>query len=989
MADEKYYQLGTHTEEQWQELHAELIADGNTYEAVPTRTVTVDDDKQHSPTRGSYLLTDEEATALKSDSRVRFINIDYSKYEEFKPPPDELQAVRPELVNRYSSGSVENHRNTSTVLLGSLTPNRTGYQLYRHMQFLDPWVDGALAENAIVNTTIQQYANGKHVDLVVADEGMWLGHPEFQSNCVEFFSQTTELEKPIGYTGGNLLPGNGTCDVLDLVLDAPYYIDPEWFNASTDPEYNNGAIIDVVGDGSDFFKREVTVNGVRIMAAGGVGGQTAVPDAFVEKVARMFELFTDPTGTGINETAQRALIQNLSGDTGTYHAGKPTIQRVARGAGADYSTNFLTDAGIIFWNLTDLFDATVQNDMVWYLNSTGGSPGDGDQDAQEVIEHVFHTIHMHGLDAQTLKLYPFLSSDWNTGPLYNAMVEAYDGGFWDSSGYGGNAWKTDGDAFEVAAKEYLYLLNFCMFDYSSLWEGGSLSPEWSDSMRTPAGIQSNNPLGYALHNSYIAPVISKPTLATIRNIFQDGDTGDPTVAGASGYNVTVTDRLTTRWDGTIVPVESVARDWWGNASQRSAKFANEGTVTVTSNYTRSNCNGDNTAKPPGTEGRHGTPCGALAFGRTQGWAYNANKWNLDLYGSLGIGIEQGFDLQKLFHRLKPINPVYQTKDPTLSSNSWGYRSDKSPSSLNANVSNATTLYYTHRATANVSYTTETGIAWLSHMGTQGDSGRWKGQMKTNSLTTALDEMIEEGVIFVGAAGNSNQKVVKEGHPDYDNYITTTDAGSLEDSSVFEFGVEVYGTTNRTGFPQQGGRYTNADGNTDYKTINIGALDDNYGTGSTERKVGYSDRGNQIDVFAAADGTLAANKMYTELSDRPDTYPGFTESEVATDCAFSGTSAACPVAAGFLTTVLEHNRDWTWKELKEWTLNLNTQDSSDFYVGVESTTPNDANWTDYPSLEGASPRVLYQAPWDERFKTGKRRITNKLTIKGAANFRLKK
>lgn len=683
MADEKYYQLGTHTEEQWQELHAELIADGNTYEAVPSRVVEVDDDKQHSATRGSYLLTEEEATALKSDSRVRFINIDYSKYEEFKPPPDELQAVRPELVNRYSSGSVENHRNTSTVALGSLTPNRTGYQLYRHMQFLDPWVDGGLAENAIVNTTIQQYATGKNVDLIVADEGMWLGHPEFQSNCVEFFSQTTELEKPIGYTGGNLLPGNGTCDVLDLVLDAPYYIDPEWFDA-------------------------------------------------------------DP----------------------------------------------------------------------------------------------------------------------------------------------GN-------------------------------------------------------------------------------------------------------RLTSRWDGTTVPQESVARDWWGNASQRSAKFANEGTVTVTSNYTRSNCNGDNTAKPPGTEGRHGTPCGALAFGRTQGWAYNANKWNLDLYGSLGIGIEQGFDLQKLFHRLKPINPVYQTKDPTLSSNSWGYRSDKSPSSLNANVSNATTLYYNHRATANVSYTTETGIAWLSHMGLTGDSGRWKGQMKTNSLTTALDEMIDEGVIFVGAAGNSNQKVVKEGHPDYDNYITTTDAGSLEDSSLFEFGVEVYGTTNRTGFPQQGGRYTNADGNTDYKTINIGALDDNYGTGSTERKVNYSDRGEQIDVFAAADGTLAANKMYTELSDRPDTYPGFTESEVATDCAFSGTSAACPVAAGFLTTVLEHNRDWTWKELKEWVLSLTVQDASDFYIGAESTTPNDANWTDYPSLEGAEPRVLYQAPWDERYKTGKRRVTNKLTIKGAANIRLRK
>jgi len=36
---------------------------------------------------------------------------------------------------------------------------------------------------------------------------------------------------------------------------------------SSDSEYNNGAIINLTGDGSNFFSREVTVNGVRIVAA--------------------------------------------------------------------------------------------------------------------------------------------------------------------------------------------------------------------------------------------------------------------------------------------------------------------------------------------------------------------------------------------------------------------------------------------------------------------------------------------------------------------------------------------------------------------------------------------------------------------------------------------------------------------------------------------------------------------------------------------------
>jgi hypothetical protein len=338
--------------------------------------------------------------------------------------------------------------------------------------------------------------------------------------------------------------GEPTFDTNHFSLSAnDYFVTPDISSdIQGDLEYSNGAIINVTGDGSDFFKREVTTNGVRIMGAGTVGGQTAVPDAWLEKVARMVELFTDPNGAGINKTYQRELIKTLSGDTGTYHAGFPTIQRVARGAGADYSTNFLTDSGAEYWNLTDLYDNHVQNDMVWYLNSTGDGYGDGDIDAQEVIEHIFHTLHMHGLPAEDIKLYPYISSDWASGDLYAAMEEAYDDGKWDPSGYNNpsNDWKTNGDAFEVAAKEYLFLLNFAMFEYTELWENGSLSPEWTDDMRTQAGIQTNNPLGYAFHNTYIAPVISKPSLATIRSIFQDGNTpaqDDPSLAGESGYVV--------------------------------------------------------------------------------------------------------------------------------------------------------------------------------------------------------------------------------------------------------------------------------------------------------------------------------------------------------------------------------------------------------------------------------------------------------------------
>lgn len=658
---EKYYQLGTHTADQFFEIH-DLLCSETSEENIPDRECTCHDDKIHSPTRGTFLLTDEEAAALKNDSRIKFINIDYSMYDEFKPPQDELQAVRPSLLARYA-GTVKNYRefevsNTLPGVISSNDANRTGYQIYRHQQFLDPWVDGNNADNDVLEVNLSQYGTGKNIDVIVADEGCWIGHPEFQ-NSVTLQSDGSPIANPADYVGGNALPGNGTCDVLDIALDGPYYLDPEWFDADPD------------------------------------------------------------------------------------------------------------------------------------------------------------------------------------------------------------------------------------------------------------------------------------------------------------------NRLETRWDGTIVPTEQSARNWWFSPANRSPQFAGIGSILLSGAYTRATTQGSNTAQPSSFfEGQHGTPCCALTFGRTQGWAYNANKWMLDLYGSNGAGIETGFDMQKMFHVYKPVNPLFGTKNPTISSNSWGYRaSDKG----------AVDDWYHFRADGPIQYGGfNAEPLFISHMGLTGDGGRWKSEMKTNSLTTAQDELIDAGVIFVVAAGNSNQKQVNYGHPDFNNFISAGALDTIDESSYTEFGVEVTGTTNRRGFPQQGGKTVDELNRVTYKTINVGALDDDF-NGGLEAKVNYSDRGNGIDVYAAGDGTLAANKNYTNEGIRPDTYTGL--SLTAYDCAFGGTSAACPVVAGFLATVLEHNRDWTYKEIQEWLSKLDVQDPSDFYYGAESTTATEVNWNDYQSLEGGDARVLYQGPFDARYVAGPRRVVD--------------
>jgi hypothetical protein len=843
---EKFYSVGCYTSSGWDHIHEELTCDGCDDEScIPKRCVECCDEKQHSETRAVYLLTDEEAEDLKNHPDVKFVNLDTTKYPEiFKPPAKELYNVN----FRYTENS-KHYRDAISVGLpedpDEADINRSGYQLLRCAKRSDEWVG---IDTTIIQNRIPYTLDGTDVDVIVGDDGCWFGHPEFQSNTGN---------GPTNYRGGNVLPGNGTCDLLDLVLDAPYHIDPEWFDAN---------------------------------------------------------------------------------------------------------------------------------------------PGS---------------------------------------------------------------------------------------------------------------------------------------------------------------------RLTTRWDGTIVPVESVARSWWSNSSQRSEQFSSIGTVSVLSTYTRIyNCGTNDTISQVGD---HGTPCAALTYGRTQGWAFNANKWTLNVYNVNGIEIEAYFDMMKIFHLNKPINPKYGTKNPTVSSNSWGYRSTSHRSNSNPAAPN----YYFYRqgtsggvgvaytAAINSNALTQGTIPnFMRYVGWYGDGLRMKGEHLPNSLLEAGEELINSGVIFVGAAGNSNQKQVSPSHPDYNNYWSTNAQGSnasLSNATHLEFGITAYNTVNRRGFPQQLGKTQN----NEYPVINIGALDDDYQPNQKERKVDYSDMGNEIDVYAPADGTLTANRGYAPVGVRPDTYPGssiftigavglassssfmtgdqlsllpnsgrrittlnnnsatitsitssilgsasltpsttptighptygaeddgfwditlpwninfgnlttdkvyvntnsyvlfgtrptlntydesigwtYTQSQPPhskifitaadgsaqriyfgtegsapnrtyrirfeghtdyvggilgsptieweiifyentpnqidlqigknqrisppTDTTFSGTSAACPVAAGLIATIMQENRDWDWRKLKKYlrTSMLTQTTTRSFYQGSESRTANDSNWADVNSLEGGKSVVIY-------------------------------
>jgi len=574
----KRYAVGCYTPEDWEYIHEVLMQDGTLEDNIPNNAVKCTNIKDHSLTRAVYLLDDEEVEQLRKHSRVKYVEIDVPSYhEEFFLPPDELKmgAVRP---YRYQT-PVKVYRDWKTTQQIDPTPppysgteiNRTGYQLLRCQQKDNPWYQGSASNpyydnwsSNIFHDRLLQYGDGTDVDVIVSDEGCWIGHVEFMSNPIPIAGSTvSSVELPVNYIGGNVLDRTAKCEVLDLVLDGPYYIDPDWFDADS-------------------------------------------------------------------------------------------------------------------------------------LN-----------------------------------------------------------------------------------------------------------------------------------------------------------------------------RLETRWDGTVVPTDSAAVEWWTDSTKRSLQFSGIGTIqSGFINYTRANVCGSYLSRPQnGTS--HGTQCAANAFGRTQGWAYNANKWVINSYGYNDIGVENAFDIQKIFHQYKPVNPKYGNRNPTVSSNSWGYRAVAHRLGLGI------TQYYFYRQGASGG----TGVAFnastssdgtlpffMRFIGLYGDADRIAGEMKDNSLSDAAEEMINAGVIMIAAAGNANRKQVGSAHSDYNNYFSISSGYALTESTHSFGGMTFLNTVNRRGFPGTSGKYVDPQtGQVVYPVINVGALDDIQFPSTTsdvdkiykERIAIYSDRGEEVDLYAPGDGTVSA------------------------------------------------------------------------------------------------------------------------------------
>ena len=197
------YTLAVTSPEDWNSIHNALIVDSNE-DGIPDRKVTCADSKEHSPTRGTYELTEEEANEIAKHPKVKWIELSPIHHPDSYPEPRPTTKRFKKNVKVYRNlGSAFSYGSTSAE------ENRTNWAVKRvgfHTNG-DCW-PGITGEPSPISSDISYSLTGKNVDVVIQDSGVLQYHPEF-------------------------LDDDGKSRVLDIVLDGPYHIDPSYFTSNS------------------------------------------------------------------------------------------------------------------------------------------------------------------------------------------------------------------------------------------------------------------------------------------------------------------------------------------------------------------------------------------------------------------------------------------------------------------------------------------------------------------------------------------------------------------------------------------------------------------------------------------------------------------------------------------------------------------------------------------------------------------------------------
>lgn len=334
---------------------------------------------------------------------------------------------------------------------------------------------------------------------------------------------------------------------------------------------------------------------------------------------------------------------------------------------------------------------------------------------------------------------------------------------------------------------------------------------------------------------------------------------------------------------------------------------------------------------------HGMHCAGTVAGNRQGWARDANIYNITPYSYSSVNSIHGtytnytvynnasnntFDYIREFHNNKSVNPSTGRKNPTVTNNSWG-------SSITINRSEFISVNYRGVTVTPATPGSPTDAELDSWGLVDYTSSTITFQFYSSSSVADVIDAINDGVIVVSAAGNDSTKIAAPGDVDYDNRIRFTYGSSTEYLNYYHRGS-----------------WNGVAGN----GICVGSVDKTTG----DYKATYSNSGTRVDIYAPGtaiqssvhDGTVESGGSVVTLSTSNDPRDNTKKLNK-----YQGTSMASPQVCGVLACALEHNPNMTQQECVDY-LQYHSTD------GQITTSGSDTDYTNLRALHMGDNFYLY-------------------------------
>ncbi len=363
-------------------------------------------------------------------------------------------------------------------------------------------------------------------------------------------------------------------------------------------------------------------------------------------------------------------------------------------------------------------------------------------------------------------------------------------------------------------------------------------------------------------------------------------------------------------------------------------------------YTESGISGTQSANHYRDWDGHGTHVAGIAAGKTFGWAKNARIYSLKVRGlegagdldpvsglGSGIAITDCFDVIKLWHQNKPVDPVTGYKRPTVVNMSWGY-----------------SIAYSSITGGNYRGTPWTDTVKKSEYGMIGrfSNGFYRGNYRVGSVDSDITELLSEGVIVVTAAGNNYDKIDTAAGSDYNNYWTNSGLGNI----YYHRGQSPYSDS----------------------AITVGSIKEISNYTPLEVKSDFSNQGPGVTVSAPGSYIMSA---CSQTNIRGGV--AYHENASYKQTNISGTSMAAPQVAGVLALYLQSNPSATPAQVKTWLTGTTIPGQDRIY-----NTGNDDDYTDVESTWGGNQNYLF---WPFAQLNITTRVSGAISLKGPINFKL--